>query len=55
MALEAVAAEIEEPFGTSENDLALEAMSQAIENTMREMAGQPLREGEPKTAKWFVT
>jgi len=55
MALEALAAEIEEPFGTSENDLALEAMSQAIENTMREMAGQPLREGEPKTAKWFVT
>ncbi len=41
-ALEAVAAEIEEPFGMAPNDLALNAMSQTIEDSVREMLGEPL-------------
>lgn len=39
-ALEALGAEIEEPFGTSPNDLALNAMSRTIEATLREMMGE---------------
>jgi putative membrane protein len=40
-ALEALGAEIEEPFGTAPNDLALDAMSRTIESTLREMMGEP--------------
>ncbi|MBN8755515.1 MULTISPECIES: bestrophin family protein [Variovorax] len=40
-ALEALGAEIEEPFGTQPNDLALDAMSRMIESTLREMMGEP--------------
>lgn len=40
-ALEALGAEIEEPFGTAANDLALDAMSAGIESTLREMMGEP--------------
>ena len=40
-ALEALGAEIEEPFGLAANDLALDAMSRAIENVLREMMGEP--------------
>jgi len=39
--LEALGNEIEEPFGTSPNDLALDAMSATIEATLREMMGEP--------------
>jgi len=39
--LEALGNEIEEPFGTSPNDLALDAMSASIEATLREMMGEP--------------
>lgn len=41
-ALEALGDEIEEPFGTSPNDLALDAMSAMIEATLREMMGETL-------------
>ncbi|QJX48749.1 hypothetical protein HMJ29_18235 [Hymenobacter taeanensis] len=41
MALDAIIGEIEEPFGTEPNDLALNAMSQMIETTLLEMADQP--------------
>lgn len=41
-ALEALGAEIEEPFGTQPNDLALDAMSAMIEATLREMMGETL-------------
>ncbi|MNL82785.1 Bestrophin, RFP-TM, chloride channel [compost metagenome] len=41
-ALEALGDEIEEPFGTSPNDLALDAMSATIEATLREMTGASL-------------
>ncbi|WP_093055707.1 bestrophin family protein [Variovorax sp. YR634] len=40
-ALEALGAEIEDPFGTSPNDLALDTMSRTIESTLREMIGEP--------------
>ncbi|WP_316820803.1 bestrophin family protein [Pedobacter gandavensis] len=42
VALEAIADEIEEPFGTEPNDLALNAMTTMIETTLLEMAGKPL-------------
>ena len=41
-ALEALGAEIEEPFGTAPNDLALDAMTRMIESTLREMLGETL-------------
>ncbi len=48
-ALEALSAEIEEPFGTEANDLALDAMSASIEATLREMMGEtlPPQDGPP--------
>lgn len=42
VAFEAIADEIEEPFGTEPNDLALSSMSQMIENTILELAGMPI-------------
>lgn len=39
-ALEALAAQLEEPFGTAPNDLALEAISLTIEATLRETLGE---------------
>nr|WP_199079578.1 bestrophin family ion channel [Pedobacter sp. ASV19] len=42
VALEAIADEIEEPFGLESNDLALNAMSKMIENTLLEINGQQL-------------
>jgi putative membrane protein len=41
MALDAIIAEIEEPFGTEPNDLALNTMSRMIEATLCEMAELP--------------
>ncbi|AXV80098.1 bestrophin family protein [Ralstonia solanacearum] len=42
MAHEAIAAQIEEPFGTEDNDLALNAMSTMIEGAVRDMLGEPV-------------
>ncbi|QHS63843.1 bestrophin family protein [Chitinophaga agri] len=42
VALEAIADELEEPFGMEPNDLALDAMSRMIENTLLEMTGKPV-------------
>ena len=39
LAFEALARELEEPFGTDPNDLPLDAMSSMIEETLFEMAG----------------
>ena len=44
VALEAIADEIEEPFGLEPNDLPLDTMSLMIETTLLEMAGRPLPE-----------
>lgn len=42
VAFEAIADEIEEPFGTDANDLALNSMSMMIEETVHEMAGEEI-------------
>ncbi|RYE04215.1 MAG: hypothetical protein EOP44_05950, partial [Sphingobacteriaceae bacterium] len=44
IALDAIVAEIEQPFGTKPNDLALNAMSRMIETTLLEMAGETIPE-----------
>jgi Predicted membrane protein len=41
MAHEAIASQIEEPFGIDDNDLALNTMSVAIEDAMRDLLGEP--------------
>jgi putative membrane protein len=52
VALEAIADEIEEPFGTEPNDMALNGMCHMIENTLLEMSGKPMLDSEP--AKGYV-
>jgi putative membrane protein len=42
VALEAIADEIEEPFGTEPNDLALNGMSDMIRNTLLEISGKQI-------------
>ncbi len=42
VALEAIADEIENPFGTEPNDLALNAICRTIETSLLEMAGKPI-------------
>lgn len=42
VAFEAIADEIEEPFGTEANDLALNSMSVMIEETIHEMSGEEI-------------
>ncbi|MBA5687036.1 bestrophin family protein [Rugamonas apoptosis] len=47
VALEAIAQEIGEPFGTAPNCLALDAMSRTIERSVLELCGQPLPPDAP--------
>ncbi len=42
MALDALAAELEHPFGSDDNDLPLNAISRTIELSVREIFGEPL-------------
>jgi putative membrane protein len=46
VALEAVADELEDPFGLEPNDLALNALCTMIEHTLREMQGETLPSGQ---------
>lgn len=48
VALEAVADEIEDPFGTEPNDLALNTMANMIEETLLEISGRPIPVQEKK-------
>ena len=48
VAFEAIADEIEQPFGTEANDLALNSMCLMIETTLLELAGEKLPEVETK-------
>lgn len=41
MAHEAIAAQLEDPFGTEDNDLALNALSIMIEDAVRDLMGEP--------------
>lgn len=54
MALDAIVSDIEEPFGTEPNDLALNAMSHTIETTLLEMAGEPLPEETRSGSNYLV-
>ena len=54
VALEAIADEIEEPFGLESNDLALDAMSLMIERTLLEMAGKPLPQKPPAANSNYI-
>jgi ion channel-forming bestrophin family protein len=47
MALEAIAAQIEDPFGVEENDLALNAICNTLEATLHDMAADPAFERAP--------
>jgi putative membrane protein len=53
IAFEAIADEIEEPFGTEPNDLALNNMCLMIETTLLEMIGRPLP-ALPAAGKYIV-
>jgi putative membrane protein len=53
VAFETIADELEEPFGTSPNDLALNAMCFTIETTLLEMIGKPIAP-QPKSTKYFI-
>jgi putative membrane protein len=54
-ALEALGAEIEEPFGTEPNDLALSAICSVIEATLREMLGEPIPAQETAPVDFIQT
>ncbi|WP_306350065.1 bestrophin family protein [Flavobacterium sp. '19STA2R22 D10 B1'] len=53
-ALEAIADELEDPFGTQPNDLALDAMSEMIENTLAELDDQKISVVQKKQ-NYFIT
>lgn len=54
MAHEAIASQIEEPFGTDDNDLALSTMSTTIEDAMRDLRGEPaLASANPQAANYL--
>ena len=54
VALEAIADELEDPFGLQPNDLALDAMSQMIENTLLEIDQRPAFHNQ-KIDNYFIT
>ena len=54
-ALEALSDEIEEPFGTAPNDLALDAMSHTTEASLRELLGEPAPQPAPQPVDYVLT
>jgi putative membrane protein len=54
IAIEVLAQEIEEPFGVFANDLALENMSFNIEDSLRELAGEPLPPAAPPPRDYIL-
>lgn len=54
IAIEALAQEIEEPFGVLANDLALESMSFNIEASLREMTGESLPPAVPTPENYIL-
>ncbi|KHK57315.1 hypothetical protein PI87_08835 [Ralstonia sp. A12] len=53
MAHEAIASQLEDPFGLEDNDLALNALSVMIEDAVRDMMGEPSLE-RPRRAQDFI-
>ena len=54
MAHEAIASQIEEPFGTDDNDLAVNMMSAMIEDAMRDLRGEPALVGTSPQAEDYL-
>ncbi|NRS87625.1 putative membrane protein [Flavobacterium sp. 7E] len=54
VALEAIADELEDPFGTQPNDLALDAMSKMIENTLSEINNEKIEAIVP-SKDYYIT
>lgn len=54
VALEAIADELEEPFGIQPNDLALEAMSEMIENTLAEINNKQIQPIKPSKEYYII-
>lgn len=54
VALEAIADELEDPFGTQPNDLALDTMATMIESTLREIDGQEIHQKDT-IKNYYVT
>lgn len=54
VAFEAIADELEEPFGTEPNDLPLNAMSMMIERTLLELAEKPIPKNISETPGGYV-
>jgi putative membrane protein len=55
MAHEAIASQLEEPFGTDDNDLALNMMSATTEDAMRDLRGEPaLAPAEPHGERYLL-
>jgi putative membrane protein len=55
VALEAIAEELEDPFGTSPNDLPLDAMCHNLENAVLEMSDRPLLPDLPPPVNYLLT
>jgi putative membrane protein len=56
VALEAIADELEDPFGTAPNDLALDAMCRNFENSLLEMDERPLNaDPEGEEDRYYLT
>jgi putative membrane protein len=55
IALEAIAGEISEPFGTAPNCLALNAIARTIERSLLELCGEALPEEEKPVRVYELT
>ena len=54
LALEALGAELEEPFGTQPNDLALGALAHGIEASLLRLLDEPPRTAEPQVVNYIL-
>lgn len=55
VALEAIADELEDPFGLAPNDLALDTMCRTIENSLLELDDRPLNPDPAPDGKYYLT
>ena len=55
VALEAIADELENPFGLNPNDIALDAICRNLENTLLEIDDRPLQPDQPAIDQYILT
>ncbi len=55
LALDVIGEQIEEPFGTEPNDLALASMCHGIETSVCELVGETPRSAAPEVIDYVVT